>query len=142
YCTNIDRQRHVTPSPNVYSAFYNFNDQWTSINATATGWYTGQPFFRRGKYTKALGTISSYTSAAIAGGDCGSYTVKGFNLYNTSGQGAVQGDSGGPLLLAYNGHYLIAGTTSGVAATVSQGFSAWISIPPGWTPCTATTPCP
>lgn len=142
-CTNTDRQLHNIPVgvPAGYS-FQNYNNASTVIWDVAGGWFAGQNFFRRGRFTKALGTISDIKTEIGSGGDCGQlFSVRGFNLFNTSGQAAVGGDSGGPLLLAYNGKWYIAGQNSLDALPGDSGHAAWRSLPSGWAACSALNPC-
>ena len=148
-CATSDRQLHTTPTNFLWNGFFQPNNSWTQIQAKAGGWYDGQPFARTGINTSAYGTIRTPGSVApiVSGGDCTTpYGVYGFILDNYAAYAtakAVGGDSGGPLLLAYFGNWYLAGVTSGqgVPTGISDGVSAWIDVPAGWTPCTVTTPC-
>jgi hypothetical protein len=147
-CGGQDRQLHTTPTNFLWNGFFLPGGSWTQIQAVAGGWYDGQPFARERKFTSAQGTIRTPGPVApqVSGGDCGNYSVYGFILDNYpayASQKAIGGDSGGPLLLAYNGNWYLAGTTSGqgVVGGISDGLSAWRDVPWPWTPCTLTTPC-
>jgi hypothetical protein len=146
-CSNADRQIHLTPAPTPWYGLYMHN-AWTNIAAVAGGWFNGQSFYRRGRFTQAIGTITDPVLRSVVSGtigDCGNYNSYQFRLYNTSwgglSGGAIGGDSGGPLLLAYAGGYYLAGQTSTQAAGGDSGGSAVLSVPSGTMICTAASPC-
>lgn len=142
-CQTIDTQALRTSATYVWYGFYNAYNQWSTIHAVAGGWYDGQPFHRRGRNTIAVGTIQNPTTITVGGGDCGSYQVYAFPLINTFGPpsgSVVGGDSGGPMMLVYFNQYYLAGITTSVGI-VSNGRSAWRSVPPGLAACTAQIAC-
>jgi hypothetical protein len=149
-CSNADRQLHTTSSPRLWYGFYDYNNYWTTIAGVAGGWYNGQPFFRRGRFTQAIGTIGDPKLVALGGNpisqDCGDrYNAYAFPLFNGGGNPVVGGDSGGPLMLAYFGGWYLAGITTAAGSPnngqPTSGWSAVRDIPAGWTPCTALNPC-
>lgn len=141
-CWWTDSQHHTTPTNQIWEGFYNNAEQWTIIHAVAGGWYPGQNFFRRGRNTKATGTISDIETASVgAGGDCGVRNVTGFVLTNATGDRIEGGDSGGPMMLAYSGNWYLGGIASTTGPSGSGGRVAWRTIPAGWTACTAQFGC-
>jgi hypothetical protein len=134
-CATIDTQAVRTSATTVWSGFYDYYGQWSNITAVAGGWFNNQPFDRRGRFTTAVGTVTNPTTITVSGGDCGSYPVYAFPLTNTAGSSVVGGDSGGPLMLIYNNQYYLAGQTTSVGV-VSNGRSAWRSVPSGLVACT------
>lgn len=139
-CAVTDRQVHPTTAPYIWNGFFNLSGQRTAIAGVAGGWLNNQPFTRKGVNTSAGGNIGPYVTRSFGGGDCGGYNATGFELFNSSGAGAIPGDSGGPLMLAYANQWFLAGTTTGVATGAVSGFTAWISVPSGWTACTGSNP--
>jgi hypothetical protein len=123
---------------------------WTTIAGVAGGWYNGQPFVRKGRFTQAIGTIGDPKLVALGGNpttqDCGDrYNAYAFPLFNGGGDPVIGGDSGGPLMLAYFGGWYLAGITTAAGSPnngqPTSGWSAVRDIPVGWTPCTAVNPC-
>jgi hypothetical protein len=148
-CSYSDRQLHVTSAPNLYWGFYDYFNVWSTIQAVAGGYYRGQPFHRRGRYSVAAGIVGDPQYVPFGGNptgqDCGNYMAYVFPLFNSAGGLLIGGDSGGPLMLIYNGQYYLAGITTGAGSpnngNPTNGWAAWRDIPAGWIPCTAQNQC-
>jgi hypothetical protein len=148
-CSYSDRQLHVTSAPNLYWGFYDYFNVWSTIQAVAGGYYRGQPFHRRGRYSVASGIVGDPQYVAFGGNptgqDCGNYMAYVFPLFNSAGGLLIGGDSGGPLMLIYNGQYYLAGITTDAGSpnngNPTNGWAAWRDIPAGWVPCTAQNQC-
>jgi hypothetical protein len=145
-CSNSDRQLHTTSAPNLWYGFFDFNNVWTTIQAVAGGWYSGQPFVRKGRIGSAFGVVGDPKIIPVGGnGDCGTYQAYTFPLFNTAGTEVIGGDSGGPLMLIYNGLYYLAGITTAAGSPnngiPTNGWAAWRDVPSGWVACTAQNRC-
>jgi len=147
-CGAVDRQLHPITSGPMYEGFFDRAGGYHHFRAVAGGSYPGQPYFRRGIHTQRDGTVVTQGWFSMfpqfnnpANWDCGGLTevwIYGFRL-NPSGSTAIGGDSGGPVVLAYGGHWYLAGSLTGVK--LGDEWAAMASLPSDWLICTETTPC-